>query len=196
LREGRLSLVLIRRGSEPFKDRWALPGGFLEEDEDLGACARRELKEETGAEAGVLRQFANFSAPDRDPRERVISAAHYALVRADEVQLQAASDAAAAAWFGVDALPPLAFDHAEIIAEAVAVLRDRILRDNTALALLPPRFALGQLQEACEAVLGRPVDKRNFRKQILARYALRDTGAWARGRSRPARLFESALAGA
>jgi 8-oxo-dGTP diphosphatase len=125
-----LSLALIRRGSEPFMGRWALPGGFLEADEDLDACARRELEEETGAKVAALRQFAVFSDPRRDPRERTISVAYYALVGIDEVNLKAASDAAAAAWFAIDDLPPLAFDHADIVATALIAMRDRNVRNE------------------------------------------------------------------
>jgi 8-oxo-dGTP diphosphatase len=124
-RAGALFLLLIQRGGEPFRGRWALPGGFIEEREDLDSCARRELKEETGLEAKELLHFANFSDPDRDPRERVISVAYLALLPESAATAKAGSDAASLAWHAVDALPPLAFDHAEIIAAALVALRRR-----------------------------------------------------------------------
>ena len=121
--DGQLSLLLIERRNEPFRGLWALPGGFLQPDEDLDACARRELREETGVEAPALRQFGVFSNPKRDPRERVMSVAYVGVVSGTDALPAAGSDAAAARWFAVDALPPLAFDHAEIVARAREALR-------------------------------------------------------------------------
>jgi len=124
MRDGHLGLLLIERRNEPFRGRWALPGGFLEPDEDLDTCARRELREETGIEAPALRQFGVFSDPKRDPRERVISVAYVGVVPATDTLPDAGSDAAAARWFAVDALPQLAFDHAMIVARAREALRN------------------------------------------------------------------------
>jgi 8-oxo-dGTP diphosphatase len=189
LREGRLSVLLIERGAEPFKGRWALPGGFLGPGEDLDACARRELKEETGVDAPVLIPFANFSAPDRDPRERVISAAYLALIPSERLRLQADTDAADARWFALDAPPPLAFDHDRILARALGRLRELCREIGILLAMLPDRFTLSELQAAYEAVLGAPVDRRNFQKQVLATGLLEETDARTQGRHRPARLW-------
>lgn len=117
-RDQRLQLLLIRRGGEPYRDYWALPGGFVDIDEDLPDCAQRELQEETGVTGVALTQLHTFGKPGRDPRERVISVVYYALLPDAEIPIQAASDAADARWFGLDELPPLAFDHDRIIALA------------------------------------------------------------------------------
>lgn len=192
LRDGALSLLLIRRGGEPFKGLWALPGGFLRATEDLDACARRELREETGVDAPVLYPFGAFSAPDRDPRERVVSIAYLALLPSDSLALRAATDAAEVCWRRVDELPPLAFDHASIVAEALADLRRRLPGLSMLLALLPPTFTFAAVQQAYEAVMGRAVDRRNFRKQAMASGAIRETAGMVRGAHRPARLFAPA----
>lgn len=126
VRDGAPQVLLIQRRHPPYQDQWALPGGFLDIDEDLEDCARRELAEETGVRAATLEQLRAFGRPGRDPRERVISVAYVTLLDADAVQAQAASDAAAVAWFAYDALPPLAFDHAEIIACAYERVRGRL----------------------------------------------------------------------
>ncbi|RMF98271.1 MAG: NUDIX hydrolase [Gammaproteobacteria bacterium] len=119
-RAGRTEILLVKRGKPPFAGRWALPGGFVGIDEDLEAAARRELSEETGLQAGDLMQLQAFGRPDRDPRERVISIVFLGWLEAgDEGEPpRAGDDAADARWFPVDALPELAFDHAEIIALA------------------------------------------------------------------------------
>jgi 8-oxo-dGTP diphosphatase len=124
-----LLILLIRRKGEPFAGCWALPGGFLEPDEDLDACAARELAEETGIEAVPLTAFATFSAPHRDPRERVISAAYFAVVEADTLEAMAGDDAAEVRWFPLSDLPPLAFDHALIIERAAAAVGNRTASD-------------------------------------------------------------------
>lgn len=118
MRGDELSVLLIRRAEPPFKDSWALPGGFVNIDESLEDCARRELQEETGVSGVSLEQLHTFGEPDRDPRERVISVAYYALIPSDRTEPRAGSDAAGASWFGVDELPTLAFDHDRIIAMA------------------------------------------------------------------------------
>jgi len=190
LRGGRLMILLIRRGGEPFLGSWALPGGFLNPTEDLDACARRELQEETGLEVAYLKQFGIFSAPDRDPRERVISVAYLALVPADRVNPEAGSDAADVAWRFVDDLPPLAFDHAEIIREATAALRREAEGLEILLNLMPRRFTLSRLQSAYEAICGASADKRNFRARILASGLVEATEEMERGSHRPAQLYE------
>ena len=125
--EGELKVMLIRRGGPPFKGRWALPGGFVDLDESVDEAARRELREETGIERVFLEQLYTFGAVDRDPRERVISVAYYALVKLSDHRIQAATDAAAAAWFCISDLPPLAFDHEGIFEMALARLKGKIL---------------------------------------------------------------------
>ncbi len=115
----RPSVLLIRRDKSPYEGRWALPGGFVEVDEDLEPAARRELAEETGIEAGPLMQVGAFGRPDRDPRGRVVSVVWTGAPAADDAVPEAASDAAEARWFPLDDLPELAFDHGEIVAAAL-----------------------------------------------------------------------------
>ncbi|ODT89556.1 NUDIX domain-containing protein [Phenylobacterium sp. SCN 70-31] len=192
LRRGALHVLLIERGGEPFLGAWALPGGFVQPEEDLDACARRELQEETGVESDVLLHFANFSAPCRDPRERVISVAYLALMPSDELRVEGSSDAAQAQWFPIGDLPPLAFDHEEILRQALANLGARARGVTLLFALLPPRFTLSQLQAAYEAVTGEEAEKRNFRKMVLGLGCVRETDDFAHGSHRPARLYEAA----
>lgn len=196
LRGGELNLLLIKRGLEPFVGRWALPGGFLRPDEDLDTCARRELLEETGVKvgAGDVHQFGNFSAPRRDPRpnQRVISVAYLALLPSDQMSPRADTDAEDARWRPVRNLPPLAFDHDQIAAAALAALRERARGFEILLGLMPARFTLTQLQTAYDAVSGVASDKRNFSKAVLASGTIRETGEMVRGAHRPARLYARA----
>ena len=191
LRRGALNVLLIERGGEPYLGAWALPGGFLQPDEELDQCARRELLEETGVDADLLLHFDNFSAPDRDPRERVISVAYLALLPSDELRLEASTDAAQAQWFPVGDLPKLAFDHAEILQRALQVLGSRARQISPLFALLPARFTLSQLQGAYEAVTGEDAEKRNFRKMVATLGCVRETEDFAHGAHRPARLYEA-----
>jgi 8-oxo-dGTP diphosphatase len=191
LRNHALDLLLIRRGAEPFKGLWALPGGFLGEGETLDQCAARELREETGLAHAYLRQFANFSAPSRDPRERVISVAYLALVPDDGNEPQADTDADEAGWFPVDSLPELAFDHDVITGEAIRCLRSLLETTPISLSLMPTEFSLSDLQQVHEAILGQALDKRNFRKKVIASGTIAETGNMSRGAHRPARLYRS-----
>lgn len=185
---GDLQVLLIRRGLEPFKDRWALPGGFVHLDETLDEAARRELAEETGLREVFLEQLHTFGAVERDPRERVVSVAYFALVK--PTAATAATDAAEAEWFPVASIPPLAFDHAEIFATALARLRGKLRYEPLGFELLPRKFTLGQLQGLYEAVLGTALDKRNFRKKVLGFDLLVPLNEKHRdGAHRPAQLF-------
>jgi 8-oxo-dGTP diphosphatase len=166
--EDDLKVLLIRRGQEPFKGRWALPGGFVEIDESLERAAARELKEEVGVTNVYLEQLYTFGKPKRDPRGRVISVSYFALVDAERQRIVAASDAAEAQWRSVFDAPKLAFDHAEILDYAVWRLRNKIEWTTVGYELLPKKFTLSELQRVYEIILQRPVDKRNFRKKILA----------------------------
>ncbi|MFN9807996.1 MAG: NUDIX hydrolase, partial [Betaproteobacteria bacterium] len=174
---------------EPYAGAWALPGGFLRMDETLDACARRELMEETGVEASVLFPFANYSEPDRDPRERVISAAYLALMPFDQMSPRADSDAAAVQWAHLDDLPQLAFDHADIVDGAQKALRSRCEAFEILFGLLPAKFTLSAFQGAYEAVMGEAADRRNLHKAVLASGLVSETGEMSQGRHRPARLF-------
>jgi 8-oxo-dGTP diphosphatase len=176
LDEGDLKVLLVQRDLEPFAGKWALPGGFVRVEESLEDAARRELAEETGLKDIFLEQLYTFGTPDRDPRERVVSVAYYALVPLADHRPQAATDARQAAWFGVDDAPDLAFDHEDILAAALARLRGKVRYEPIGFELLPARFTLGQLQHLYEVVLEERLDKRNFRKKILGMGLLVDTG--------------------
>lgn len=163
----RLKVMLIQRNISPFQGNWALPGGFVRIDESLEEAAIRELQEETGIEQLFLEQLYTFGAVDRDPRERIVTVAYYALVNLKEHVVKAASDAKDAAWFAIDALPPLAFDHTQILAMALNRLKNKVRYEPIGFELLPQKFTLFQLQKLYEAILGQELDKRNFRKKIL-----------------------------
>jgi len=190
VRDRQLKLLLIKRAGEPFKGKWALPGGFVQMDEDLEAAARRELAEETGVSGVFLEQLYTFGAVDRDPRERVITIAYFSLIPSDEVVLQAATDAEAVGWFGMDELPPLAFDHADIVAMAHRRLVAKLDYSTIAFQFMPREFTLSELQEVYEIILREEMDRRNFRKWILALEQIEETGGERReGAHRPAKLY-------
>ena len=160
-----LQVLLIERGIEPFKGKWAFPGGFLNMDETAGEGALRELKEETGLENAYIEQFNTYSDPWRDPRERVITIAHYALVRIQEVK--GGDDAAKAQWFPIDEVPQLAFDHDKILRDAMRKLRERIHFEPIGFELLPEKFTMKELQILYESILGVKFDRRNFAKKMM-----------------------------
>ena len=162
-----LRILLIRRGEEPFRGTWALPGGFVLPKESLEEAAKRELEEESGLKNIFLEQLFTFGEPGRDPRERVISVAYYALVNMRDYELHAASDAEDAAWFALQDLPDLAFDHGTMVDCAIKRLRGKIAYKPVGFELLPRKFTLRQLQGLYEGILARKLDKRNFRKKIL-----------------------------
>jgi len=161
----KLNVLLIERGIEPYKGQWAFPGGFLRMDETALEGAKRELKSETGLKDAYIHQFHTFSDPTRDPRERVITIAYYALVRISEVQ--GGDDAAKAQWFPLDKVPSLAFDHDHILREAEAELRRQIHFEPIGFELLPEKFTMTQLQRLYEAILGVKFDRRNFSNKML-----------------------------
>lgn len=189
LREARLNVLLVRRGIPPFKGRWAIPGGFVTERESLEAAARRELREETSLRNVYLEQLYSFGDPGRDPRGRTVTVAYFALIPADAPTPRAGSDAADADWFRVDRLPPLAFDHDRILAVAVERLRAKLGYTTLAFSLLPARFTLTDAQRVYEVILGRRLDKRNFRRRIAP--LVRPLAATRRGGRRPARLYSA-----
>ena len=168
LDESDLKVMLIQRDLPPFRGKWALPGGFVRLDETLEDAARRELQEETGLEKVFLEQLYTYGAVDRDPRERVVTVAWYALVRLSDHRVKAATDARDAAWFGMHELPQLAFDHNQILRDAYERLQSKVRYEPIGFELLPVKFTLTQLQQLYEIVLGRTLDKRNFRKKILS----------------------------
>jgi len=190
LRDDALQVLLVQRGTAPFKDRWALPGGFIREGEPLERAALRELEEETGVRDVYLEQLCTFGDPDRDPRGRVITVAYYALIATDRQTLAAGTDAAAARWYPAGSPPPLAFDHREILEYAIERLRNKLEYTTVGFQLLPSKFTLTQLQRVYEAILGRALDKRNFRRKMELLDILTPLEEWVReGASRPAQLY-------
>ncbi|HEU5374563.1 MAG TPA: NUDIX domain-containing protein [Ktedonobacteraceae bacterium] len=191
LRQGDLQVLLIKRRSWPFEGMWAIPGGFVNMDESLETAAKRELREETGVEDVYLEQLYTFGDPGRDPRTRVITVVYFALLDSERLQVRAADDAAEVGWYSVYALPPLAFDHAQILDYALARLRGKLEYTTIAFSLLPEQFTLRELQRVYEIILHhRHLDKRNFRKKILSTGILEDTGMKKmEGTHRPARLY-------
>ena len=161
-----LKLLLIRRGEEPYLNHWALPGGFVRTDESLIEAAQRELQEETGLSSIYLEQLYTYGSVDRDPRERVISVAWFALVNLEGRLLEAQTDAVDAAWFSLDELPSLAFDHDRILFEATERLRGKLKYKPIGFELLPELFTLSELQRLYEIILDTRFDKRNFRKKL------------------------------
>lgn len=162
-----LKVLLIQRGLEPFLGSWALPGGFLQSEESVETAVRRELEEETALRLRTLIQVGTFSNPNRDPREHVVTVAFLALVRLKDHKISEGSDAANAAWFTIDELPKLAFDHDCIIAEALEKLRSMTSTSAIGFNLLPEKFPLRALQSLNEQILGITLDKRNFRRKVM-----------------------------
>jgi 8-oxo-dGTP diphosphatase len=189
IEQGALKVLLVKRGIEPFAGQYAIPGGFVLENESLDQAAMRELREETGVAEVYLEQLYSFGDPRRDPRGRVVTVAYYALISAEHSQLRAGSDAAAAAWFAVDAVPDLAFDHAKILAYAVERLRNKLEYTTVGFQLLPEKFSLSELQEVYEAILGKKLDKRNFRRKLALLKILKPTAEYRRDGRKPARLY-------
>lgn len=203
IRDGALYVALIRRAMPPFEGKWAIPGGFVLPEETLDHAAKRELREEAGIRVAneYLEQLFTFGDVHRDPRGRVISVTYLALIHGEHVEPRGGSDAADARWWSVDALlpsakasgskPPLAFDHAEILSYALQRLRYKLEYTNVAYALLAERFTFAQLQSAYEAILGKSLDKRNFRKKIVGLDFVKPTHQWQRmGKGRPAQLWQ------
>ena len=189
-----LKVLLVKRGIPPFKGHFALPGGFVHEDESLDEAARRELREETGVSDVYLEQLYSFGQPGRDPRERIITIAYYALISADRSLLAAGSDTTEATWWPVHKLPALAFDHRKIFDYALERLRNKLEYTTVGFQLLPAKFSLTELQGVYEAILGKKLDKRNFRRKIELLRILKLTSEYRRGGQRPARLYRFAAA--
>lgn len=189
IRNRELHVLLVRRGVPPFEGEYAIPGGFLRSDESLEEAAKRELHEETSVRDVYLEQLYSFGDPARDPRGRVVTVAYYALVSSDHIELSAGADAAEAEWIAVKRLPPLAFDHAKIVAYALDRLRNKLEYTTVGFQLLPKKFTLAELQVAYEAILGKKIDKRNFRRKMALLGILRPLKEWQQTGRKPAQLF-------
>jgi 8-oxo-dGTP diphosphatase len=190
VRNDELNVLLIKRAEPPFQGEWALPGGFVMEDEGLEEAAARELVEETGVSDVYLEQLFTFGAPGRDPRGHTVTVAYSALIPSDNLELTASTDAEGVAWFAIDKLPELAFDHDEILEVAHDRLVAKLEYSTIAFQLMPESFTLTELQHVYELIERGEIDKRNFRKRILALDVIEATGEEKReGPHRPAKLY-------
>lgn len=192
-----LKVLLIKRLDDPFKGKWALPGGFVNvsdegsQGESAFEAAQRELSEETGITVGYMEQLYTFDTPGRDPRGRVVSIAYFALVKTEDHAVQAGSDAGEAIWVNLSKvnLEGLAFDHGTILRIGLMRLENKVRWSPIGLNLLPEEFTLGELQRLYEAVLQRSLDKRNFRRKILSMGILREVGVDENRPTKPVRVY-------
>ncbi|MFH1248631.1 MAG: NUDIX domain-containing protein [archaeon] len=166
--DSELKVLLVKRALPPFKDMWAIPGGFVRIKESIEDAAKRELREETGVEDVYLEQLYTFGDLSRDPRGRVITVSYFALMNSDDVRLEAKTDAKEARWFSVKELPKLAFDHDKILSYGLMRLRWKFEYTTVAFSLLPKKFTLTELQKIYETIFNKKFDKRNFRKKIIS----------------------------
>ena len=190
IKEGKLQVLLIKRAAWPFEGFWALPGGFVNMKEDLDTAAAREIFEECGVKDLFLEQLYTFGDPKRDPRTRVITVAYYALAPITEINKVQREEVKEARYFPVDELPKMAFDHKKIIEVGFKRLRDKVGYSNIVFGLLPKDFSLSEVQNIYEIIYGHGIDKRNFRKWILASGLLESSGKKLSGEAhRPAELY-------
>jgi 8-oxo-dGTP diphosphatase len=188
-----VSVLLIRRKYPPFKDHWALPGGFVTEDESLEEAVRRELEEETGIRVHFLEQLYTFGQPERDPRRRVVSVAYFALVKSSHYQeLRASTDANDVQWFSIKKLPKLAFDHKSIVQTAIGRVRAKIRYQPIGFELLDKTFPFSDLEKLYTTLLDREIDRRNFAKKMLALNILDETDEQVKpeGKGRPSKMYQ------
>ncbi|MBE7644539.1 NUDIX hydrolase [Tenacibaculum finnmarkense] len=188
---GNISILLIKRKYEPFKGKWAIPGGFILADESLETAVERELLEETGVKINYLEQLYTFGNPERDPRKRVVTVAYFGLVKPNCFKLKASTDAEQAQWFSIDKLPELSFDHQDILDKAINRLRAKITYEPIGFELLESKFPFSDLEKLYATLLGRAVDRRNFRKKIMNLNILDELDEkTSKGSGRPAKLFQ------
>lgn len=186
-----LRVMLVKRAEEPFSGDWSLPGGFLKTGESLEDAAWRVLREKTGVKEVYLEQLYTFGKPDRDPRSRVVTVAYFALIPWQNLVTPESHKVTDVTWQSIDRLPKLAFDHKEIINYAVQRLRAKAGYSNIVYGLLPEQFRLSDLQKMYEIILDKKLDKRNFRKRMLAAGLLQETGRKdVAGAHRPAMLYQ------
>ena len=185
-----LKVLLVKRADEPFSGHWSIPGGFLRKDESLDEAALRVMLDKTGVQEEYLEQLYTFGRPERDPRARVITVAYFALIPWKNLPQPTSLKVAGVDWFDADGVPELAFDHQDILGYALRRLRAKAGYSNIVYGLLPEQFRLSDLQKMYEAILNQKLDKRNFRKRMLATGLLEETGKKdLNGAHRPAMLF-------
>jgi len=187
-----VSVLLIQRKYPPFQNSWAIPGGFVLEHESLEEAVRRELQEETGIRVNYLEQLYTFGDPGRDPRQRIISVAYFALVKSSQFQqLKASTDAEHAQWFGIKELPELAFDHHKILTLAIERIRAKIRYQPIGFELLDRIFPFADLEHLYTTLLDREIDRRNFSRKMLALGILDETNEYAKpeGKGRPSKMY-------
>lgn len=188
-----VSVLLIQRKYEPFKGSWAIPGGFVLDNESLEETVERELFEETGIRVNYLEQLYTFGEPGRDPRQRIISVAYVGLVKTSQYQeLKASTDAENARWFSIKKIPPLAFDHKQILSVAINRLRAKISYQPIGFELLDKKFPFSDLEKLYIALLDREINRRNFSKKILSFDFLEETGEVTKpeGKGRPSKIYQ------
>jgi len=187
IKNGNLKVLLVKRDNEPFKGKWAIPGGYVRMSEDLDAAAMRVLKEKTNVDNIYLEQLYTFGDPLRHPVSRVITCAYFALIRAEDVNVVTTDNVS---WHDVNDLPALAFDHKEIIQYSLKRTRERLEMCPVAYQLLNEKFTLTEMQKAYELIMGKTLDKRNFRKKVIQTEGLRELEEFSKSTSkRPARLY-------
>jgi 8-oxo-dGTP diphosphatase len=188
-----LSVLLVKRKYEPFKGHWAMPGGFVNEGESLEEAVARELKEETSIEVGYLEQLYTFGKPDRDPRQHIVAVAYFALVRPDYLTIEPDTDAEEVAWFPIDEVPPLAFDHEDILQAGVDRVRGKLTYEPIGFELLDEKFPFSELEHLYRSLLGRELnmERRNFKKKFMSLGILEELDEYRKhlGSGRPARLY-------
>lgn len=189
--EGNISVLLIKRKYEPFKGKWAIPGGFVLNDESLEKAVERELHEETGIKINYLEQLYTFGKPNRDPRGRVVSVAYFGLLRPNAFKIFASTDAEQVQWFNINELPKLSFDHKIILEAAIKRLQGKITYEPIGFELLDKKFPFSDLEKLYTTLLGRDIDRRNFRKKIVGLNVLDELDEKvSKGSGRPANLFQ------
>ncbi len=186
-----ISVLLIKRKNEPFQKMWALPGGLVLNGESLDDAVNRELKEEAGIDVNYLEQLYTFGSPDRDPRNHAISISYFGLVRPDDFQIVAHTDAEDVSWFNIKKIPKLAFDHKKIIDAAIKRLRGKITYEPVGFELLDKEFPFSDLEKLYQALLDQDIDRRNFKKKIMSLGILEELEETVQRKAgRPARLFK------
>lgn len=189
--QGVISILLVKRKFEPFKGQWALPGGYVLNYESLEQAVQRELIEETGVNINYLEQLYTFGTPERDPRGRTVSVAYVGLVQPSVYTLSASTDAEEVQWFNMKELPQLSFDHNVIIQKAIQRIQNKITYEPVGFELLDPKFPFSDLEKLYATVLGRPIDRRNFRKKMMSLKVLDELDEKSsKGAGRPANLYK------